>query len=91
MQGLRHDVRSFIFDNFLFGQAPAGVTLSDDQSLLEAGIIDSTGILELVMFVETHCGITIADEELIPDNLDSISRLVQFVERKRNLVSAAGA
>ena len=91
MQDLRHDLRTFILDNFLFGQTSGQSSFSDDESLLEAGIIDSTGILELVMFVETNCGVTIADEELVPENLDSVSRLERFIERKRNLVSAAGA
>ncbi len=90
MQDLRHDLRTFILDNFLFGQESAQAPLSDEESLLEAGIIDSTGILELVMFVETHCGLAIADEDLVPENLDSVSQLVRFIERKRAPVSTVG-
>ena len=85
MQNFKRDLRNFIVENFLFGQAQT--SFSDEESLLDAGIIDSTGILELVMFVEERCGITIADDELAPENLDSISRLVRFAECKQNLVA----
>jgi len=74
------DLRQFIVDNFLFGKADAPLASSD--SLLERGIIDSTGVLELVGFLEQKYGITIQDEELVPENLDSIERLVCFVGRK---------
>ena len=84
MQDFKQDLRNFIVENFLFGQTTQPFT--DDESLLDAGIIDSTGILELVMFVEQRGGITIADDELAPENLDSVSRLVAFVEHKRALV-----
>jgi acyl carrier protein len=86
MQDLRHELRTFIVDNFLFGQQTAHAPFSDEESLLDLGIIDSTGILELVMFVETHCSITIADDELSPENLDSVSRLVDFIARKRSII-----
>jgi acyl carrier protein len=75
-----HEVRQFVIDNFLFGQ---GGTLTNDESFLESGIIDSTGVLELVGFLEQHFKIAIEDRELVPANLDSVSRVVQFVERKR--------
>jgi len=84
MQDFRQNLRDFIVENFLFGQTQQPFT--DDESLLAAGIIDSTGILELVMFVEERGGIIVADDELAPENLDSVSRLVAFVERKRTLV-----
>ena len=74
------EIRAFIIDNFLFG-APAH-HLSHDDSFLERGIIDSTGILELVQFVEQQYQVRVEDRELIPENLDSISRLVAFVQRK---------
>jgi len=70
----------FILDNFLFGSPPD--EFSDDQSLLGRGIIDSTGILELVEFMEERFGITIGEEEMVPQNLDSLSSLVGFVGRK---------
>ncbi len=56
--------------------------LTDDGSLLELGIIDSTGVLELVGFLEERFGMQINDEELVPDNLDSISNLIKFVQSK---------
>ncbi len=74
------DLRQFIVENFLFGKVD--VPLANTDSLLEQGIIDSTGVLELVSFLEQKYGITIQDEELVPDNLDSIDRLVRFVSRK---------
>lgn len=80
MPAIGHQVRDFINENFLFGQ---GVdTLANDDSFLENGIIDSTGVLELVAFLEQTYPVTILDEELIPDNLDSINNLVRFIEGK---------
>ena len=74
-------IRGFIRSNFLFGSPDA--KLSDDDSFFETGIIDSTGMLELVSFVESQFGIEVADTELIPENLDSINRLVGFIDRKK--------
>jgi acyl carrier protein len=54
----------------------------DDESLLEAGIVDSTGMLEMVMFLEQHFALKIEDRELVPENLDSLQRLVRFVGHK---------
>lgn len=81
---MNHDisqaVRRFIAENFLYrDDTPA---LGADASLLEAGVIDSTGVLELVSFLETHFGIQIADEEMLPENLDSIRSICAYVERK---------
>lgn len=77
---ISQDIREFIVANFLFGQGADG--LSDDQSFLENGIIDSTGVLELVAFLEQQFGISVADRELLPENLDSISNATRFVVRK---------
>ncbi len=77
---LRSDIKNFIVDNFLYGQDDG--TLGDDVSFLSTGIIDSTGVLELVSFIEEEYGISVEDEELIPDNLDSIQKLSDFVQRK---------
>ena len=74
------NVRNFIINNFLFEDDQ---NLKEDTSFLESGIIDSTGILELVAFIEETYGITVDDEELIPENLDSIANLVQYVCRKQ--------
>jgi acyl carrier protein len=75
------EIRDFIVGNFLFGQEGHGFT--DDQSFLESGIIDSTGLLELVSFLEQRYGISVADNELLPENLDSLRNLSRFVTRKR--------
>ncbi len=75
------EIRQFIVENFLFGRDDG--TLKDDTSLLDKGIIDSTGVMELVMYVEKECGVKVEDEELDPKNLDSISRLAKFIERKQ--------
>jgi acyl carrier protein len=77
---VREDLRRFIVKNFLFGGG-AG-TLDDHGSLLEARIIDSTGVLELVAHVESEYAIKIEDDEMVPENLDSIASLVAFVGRK---------
>jgi len=84
MQECAQDLRNFVVENFLFGQTQT--PFADGDSLLDAGIIDSTGVLELVMFVEQRFGITVADDELSPENLDSIARLVDFIGRKQQLV-----
>jgi acyl carrier protein len=76
----QQSIRSFIIESFLFGRDNG---LQDDASLLEQGIIDSTGVMELVAHVEKTYGITVADDELLPENLDSINAIVKFLERKR--------
>jgi acyl carrier protein len=81
------DIRNFLAENFPLGEDPS--SLPGDASLLEAGIIDSTGVLELVGFIEETYGVRVEDEELLPENLDSISSIVAFVERKRTAASAA--
>lgn len=75
----RH-LRDFIVTNFY---VPDGQPLDEVTSFLDAGIIDSTGVLELVAHVESRYGITIADHELIPSNFDSIGALARFIQRKR--------
>lgn len=79
MTEIRDRVRAFVVENFLFGEEEG---LKDDTSLLEEGIIDSTGILELVSFLEEEFTIIIEDEELIPENLDSINYVVGYLEIK---------
>jgi acyl carrier protein len=80
------ELRQFVVDNFLFGREDG--CLANSDSFLQLGIIDSTGIMELVSFLEQRYQITIQDEELIPQNLDSITRLVQFVSHKIEVVDA---
>ena len=72
-------IRQFIVENFLFGEDG---NLQDKTSFLESGIIDSTGILELVGFLEEKFEISVADDELIPENLDSIANVVGYLGKK---------
>jgi acyl carrier protein len=78
---ITQQVRTFITTNF-YVQNPAA--LADDASLLEHGIIDSTGVLEVISFIEDTFAITIEDREMVPDNLDSIERISGFVRRKKS-------
>jgi acyl carrier protein len=78
---VKAEVREFVLTNFLFGTQD---DLPDDASFLDQGIVDSTGILELVAHLQERYGITIDDTELIPDNLDSIASIAEFVTRKRH-------
>lgn len=78
---VRDEVASFVVTNFLFGDA--GRLPADDESLLGSGVVDSTGVLELVEFLESDLGVTVADEETVPANLDTIANIVGFVGRKR--------
>lgn len=74
---IQNDLKQFVIDNFLYGEADG---LQEHDSFLEKGIIDSTGVLELVDFIESSYGIKMQDSDLIPDNLDSIQRVAQFIE-----------
>ncbi len=78
---VRTQVADFVVTNYLFGDA--GRLPADDESLVETGIVDSTGILELVEFLEQTFGITVTDEETIPDNLGSIANLTRYVSEKQ--------
>lgn len=73
-------IRSFIFENFLFDADES--SLGNDDSFLEQGIIDSTGVLELVEWLEETFAIKVQDEELVPENLDSVSKLAAFIAKK---------
>lgn len=72
-------IRTYIAENLLFGDT---AELKADESFLDKGIIDSTGILEIVVFLEEEFGVKVADHEMLPENLDSIGNIVRFVERK---------
>lgn len=80
MTDVAQSLRRFIRENFLFG---ADHRFSDDDSFVENGIIDSTGVLELIAFLEKTFGLTIDDRELVPENLDSVSNVARFVAAKR--------
>lgn len=80
MSDTKRDLRNFIVETFLFGQDSG---LTDETSFLEQGIVDSTGVLELVAHLERTYGFKVKDEELVPDNLDSINSLAAFIATKR--------
>ncbi len=89
METVTAELRRFIIDNFLFGDESEPFAFSDDDSFQERGIVDSTGILEMVCHLQDTYAIAIADEELIPDNLDSVAKVARFVDRKRRDQSTA--
>jgi len=83
---LKKQVRDFVTANFYVADPKS---LEDRTSLLDQGIIDSTGVLEVIMFIESTFGVTVEDSEMLPENLDSIERIAAFVARKRTLPIAA--
>jgi len=80
-------VHDYLVESFMLGH---GNGLEASQSLLESGMIDSTGVMELVMFLEKTFEIQVADEDLVPENLDTINSIVQFVQRKTAVKSKSG-
>jgi acyl carrier protein len=90
---MHHDIgaqlRTFIGENFMFQEEME--SLPEDTSFLEAGIIDSTGVLELVCFLENTFGIVVADEEMLPQNLDSIRAITAYVNRKIGILPQLAA
>ena len=74
-------IQNFILENLLFTDDASQLPV--DASFLEEGIVDSTGVLELVMFVEDTFGITVEDEEIVPENFDSVKRLTRYVQMKK--------
>jgi acyl carrier protein len=81
MSSIAGDVRSFVVANYLLGREGG---FSNDASFMDEGIIDSTGILELVSHLEESYGIVIPEDELIPDNLDSVNRIAAYLAKKLN-------
>jgi len=81
MEEARGRIRKYILENFLFTDDEAA--LSNDDSFLEKGIIDSTGMLELIAFIGDGFQVTLEDDELIPDNLDNVNRVAAFIQRKK--------
>ena len=88
MSDIRRKVRAFVVENFLFGNEDG---VKDDTSFLDEGIIDSTGILEMVSYLEAEFSISVDDEELIPENLDSIKNVVAYLQKKLSLTEPAEA
>ena len=78
---IKASIRDYILENFLFTSNQDA--LEDSASFLEEGIVDSTGVLELVMFVEEKFGVSVEDEEIVPENFDSVEGLVRYVQQKR--------
>ena len=82
---LQQQIRDFVTANFYVADPKA---LEDRTSLLDQGIIDSTGVLEVIMFIESTFGVTVEDSEMLPENLDSIERIAAFVARKQVAIAA---
>jgi acyl carrier protein len=76
---IRTEVHDFIKTNFIYSDKK---NLSDDESLLGSGVIDSTGILELIAFLEEKFQVKFADNELVADNFDSVTKIVSFIQRR---------
>jgi acyl carrier protein len=81
MSAVESTLRTFILENYLFTDDQSALDSKD--SFLEKGIIDSTGILEVIFFIEEQFGFKVADEEMVPENLDSVNNLVAFIGRKK--------
>jgi len=80
---VRADLRRYVLENHLFTDDDAA--LKDADSFLETGVLDSTGIMELILFVEETFALKVTDDEMVPENLDSIDSLVAYVERKQQV------
>ncbi len=81
MSSVESKLRQFILENYLFTDDESA--LNNTDSFLEKGIIDSTGILEVIFFIEEQFAFKVADEEMVPENLDSVDNLVHFIARKK--------
>ena len=75
----KNKIREFIIENFMYGETDG---LKDDSSFIEEGIIDSTGVLELVEFLEKEFEVSVEDEEIIPENLNSIENTAKYISQK---------
>jgi acyl carrier protein len=89
MTDIKKQVREYIVENFLMGQN--GDALSDETSFLAHHILDSTGVLELVSFIEGTYGIFVADDEITPENLDSLNAIAAYVAMKPNAGTQAAS
>jgi len=78
-------IRAFIAENYIFDSLQPG----SSDSLTQMGILDSMGVLELIMFIEERFGFKIPDEDTLPENLDTIGNIVRYIERRREAVKAA--
>ena len=78
---MKNTIRKYILENLLFTDDESA--LQDDESFLDGGIIDSTGVMEIILFIEDTFGIKVNDDEMLPANLDSVNNLVEFINRKQ--------
>lgn len=81
MSDTQQKIRQYINNNFLLGARDT--SYSDTDSLLDLHILDSTGVLELILFLEETWGVQVADNEMVPENLDSVAAIAAYVQRKR--------
>ncbi len=86
MEDIKQVVREFIVENFLFGDD--SVNFSEEESLMDRGLIDSTGILELITFLEEKYNIKVDNDEIYPENLDSLNNIEHFMKDKIKAVTA---
>ena len=84
---MHEKIRKFIFENFLFDAENSA--LDNNDSFLEKGVLDSTGILEVINWMEETFGLQVDDVELVPENLDSVNRLADFIKRKTGAPTSA--
>ena len=80
MQDIKNSVRKFLLDNFVMG---GNVTIADDTSFMKTHILDSTGFIELILFIEESFGVKVDDAEMLPENFDSLLNIEGYVDRKR--------
>jgi acyl carrier protein len=83
---IKANIRSFIIENFLFGDTSQPI--EDTTSLIDNGYVDSTGVLELVFHIEQSFGIKVADNEIVPANLDSVGAIAAYIEKKQQSAAA---
>jgi len=79
-KNIKDGIREYILNNYLFSTDASA--LDDHVSLMATGVLDSTGILEIIMYLEDTFAMNVADEEMVPENLDSVTNIVAFVKRK---------
>ena len=75
---LRDKIRDFILQNYLFTTNASALGL--DDSLLERGVVDSSGMMEIIFFIEEQLGVAMREHEMVPDNLDSVNKIARFVQ-----------
>jgi len=80
MQKIKQEIREYIVDSFLFGDNET--SFADDDSFMENGILDSTGILDVILFIEEKYNIKVEEDETLPENLDSLNNLEKFIVHK---------